>query len=81
MQNAATTQQTEANKMVRLSYSKHFLTGTLAGLSVRCGFNVPASEAHKRSLELQAVNVLHPGKDCITKAEYYIYNVGSEEVA
>lgn len=74
------TQQTEANRMVRISYSKYFLTGTLAGLSVRCGFNVPAEVAHERSLELQAVNCLNPGSDYGTKAKFYIYNVGSEEV-
>ena len=79
MQTTAT-QQTETSRTVRISYSKYFLTGTLAGMSVRCGFNVPAEVAHERSMELQAVNVSNPGSDYGTKAKFYIYNVGSEEV-
>lgn len=66
--------------MKRITYSKYFLTGTLAGLSVRCGFDVPADVCHQRCMELQRINVLNPGSDYGTGAKYYIYNVGSEEV-
>ena len=65
--------------MKRITYSKFFLTGTLAGLSVRCGFNVPAELTHARSLQLQSINVLNPGVD-LQGSKYYVYNVGSEEL-
>jgi hypothetical protein len=51
--------------MKTLSYSKMFLTGTLAGLAVRCAFAVPASLIAERH-------------DCITGASFWVYNIGSE---
>ena len=63
--------------MTRITFSKYFLTGNLKGLTVRGGFDVPTKLAHKRSLELQAVNVLNPGRELGTGARYYIYNVGT----
>jgi hypothetical protein len=55
-------------------------SGNLKGIAVRCGFNVPAGLAHQRSMELQAINCLNPGSDCVTGDSFYIYNVGSQEV-
>ena len=66
--------------MKRITYSKFFLTGTLAGLTVRCQFDVPADVCHQRSMELQAVTKNKPGRDLITGAQYWIYNVGSFDV-
>lgn len=68
--------------MVRITYSKYFLTGTLAGLSVtRQGFTVPAADAHKRMMELMRnASRTNPGRDLITGSQYYVYNVGSEAV-
>lgn len=66
--------------MKRITYSKFFLTGNLAGLSVRCSLTVPADICHQRSMALQRVNVLNPRKEYGTDATYYIYNVGSEEL-
>jgi hypothetical protein len=31
-------------------------------------------------MELQAINCLNPGSDCVTGDSFYIYNVGSQEV-
>lgn len=62
--------------MKRLTYSKQFLTGNLAGLSVRCSFDVPAEDAHARSLELARMARCNPGRDAVTGDQFFVYNVG-----
>lgn len=71
---------TEQTTMTRITYSKFFLTGVLTGISVRCGFDVPAEVAHERMMGLQGFTKQNPGRDFMTNDEYWIYNVGSEEV-
>ena len=66
--------------MKTLSYSKQFLSGTLAGLSVRCSYQVPASVVAERMERLNAFTPANPGHDCVTGAAFWVYNIGSEEV-
>jgi hypothetical protein len=68
--------------MYRIEYSKHFITGLLAGLSVRCGFNVPDAEhAVESELQLARFTRANPGADAITGSQFWVYNIGSSEVA
>jgi hypothetical protein len=63
--------------MTRIEYSKEFLTGLLAGLTVRGGFNVPSDVAAARMAELNRFTKLNPGRDCVTGDQFWIYNLGS----
>lgn len=66
---------------VRISYSKQFISGNLAGISVSCGYTVP-DHVHA-ALHMRDLNLLtkqNPGSDCVTGARFWVYNVGSADV-
>jgi hypothetical protein len=78
---AADAARKEKKEMTRIEYSKYFLTGTLAGIAVRCGYNVPDEDAARHSAELQALSLQQretPARE--NNGTYYIYNIGSQEV-
>lgn len=67
--------------MKKITYSREFLTGPLAGLCVRgLSLNVPAGETHRHMVELNKYSTLNPGRECLTGHLYWNYNVGCEEV-
>ena len=65
----------------KITYSKEFLTGTLAGLSVRCEFKTTSDAVHIHLGELQKVTKLAPGKDYGSGSTYWVYNLGCEDIA
>jgi hypothetical protein len=77
----STSRYTRDMKRTTITYSKQFMTGNLKGISVRCSYNVDADRAHTTCLDLQAITKQNPGSDTMTNAKFWVYNVGTEEVA
>ena len=67
--------------MTRITYSKEFLDGNLKGITVRCGFDVPADAVALRMQALNAITKANPGHDASTGAAFWIYNLGCEDDA
>ncbi len=65
------------HKRTRIEYTKYFLTGTLKGLTVRCGYELPAELAAERCENLQRFTKESPGTDFATGATWAAYNVGT----
>lgn len=64
----------------RVSYSKEFLTGTLAGISVRCGFDTTDDAVAIHLAELNAITKQNPGSEVLTAATFWVYNIGCEDI-
>jgi len=58
----------------RVTYTKHFHTGLLAGLSVNCGFTVPVEDCPSTQARLNAVTDDEPHWDTVGD-RYHITNV------
>lgn len=67
--------------MQLITYSKQFLTGILQGVSVPGSLTVVDSAAHSAMLALQEFTKENPGADTVTGDKFWIYNVGSPEIA
>ncbi len=67
--------------MIKVTYTKHFLTGTLKGLDVKCGYTVanPQSAIDAQKW-LNSYTPENPGSDCLTGARFWVHGIGSEEV-
>jgi hypothetical protein len=65
----------------KITYSREFLSGNLAGVIVRNQvIHTTADAAHTRCLELARWNSLNPGKD-LSGNLYWNYNIGCEDIA
>jgi hypothetical protein len=59
--------------MHTVHYTKHFLSGNLAGLTVPCTLRVPDSAHAQLTLErLARYTVSEPGRDCVTNARFWV---------
>jgi hypothetical protein len=59
--------------MHTVRYTKHFVTGNLAGLDVRCEVSYPDAETALKMLEwAERCTPENPGKDCVTNARFWI---------
>jgi hypothetical protein len=59
--------------MHTIHYTKHFLTGNLAGFAVPCEFRVPDADHAQLALEsLATLTQEHPGKDCVTNNQFWV---------
>jgi hypothetical protein len=73
--------KTTANYTKRISYSKQFLTGALAGLSVRQTLDTTTDAVLLHAESLNRLTKANPGTDCVTGSAFWIYNIGTEEIA
>jgi hypothetical protein len=64
----------------RITFSREFLSGNLAGLIVRLTINTTADAAHAMSQQLRAFSRREPGMDASGNL-YWNYNVGCEDIA
>jgi hypothetical protein len=59
--------------MHTIHYTKHFLTGNLAGLAVPCELSCLNAELAQITLEsLARLTVETPGSDCVTEAKFWV---------
>jgi hypothetical protein len=59
--------------MHTVRYTKHFLTGNLANMEVRCEVSYPNAETALRMLNfLNECTPEEPGIDCVTNARFYV---------
>lgn len=60
----------------QISYTKVFLSGTLTGLTARCGYSVPDADVAAHMAALNAFKPLTPGSDVGTGAKFWVSNLG-----
>jgi hypothetical protein len=59
--------------MHTVKYTKHMLTGNLAGFDIPVEFRVPdADHALLALASLATLTKEHPGKDCVTNAKFWV---------
>jgi hypothetical protein len=59
--------------MHTVHYTKHFLTGNLTGFDVKCSISYPNATLALAILDILATHTPdHPGRDCVTGAQYYV---------
>jgi hypothetical protein len=67
-------------KLHRIVFVKNFLTGPLAGLSVRSSMTVDACLCAKDQAQLNNHTPDNPGSDVLTGSQWWASGVGCEEV-
>ena len=66
----------------KITFSREFLSGPLAGLSVRgIEIRTTADAAHAHMMGLQRFSRRNPGTEAGTGVLYWNYNVGCEDIA
>lgn len=66
--------------MIRIKYSKTFLSGPLAGLTVPAWYSVPDAYAEEHAHRLRCFTEAHPGKEVITGNLFAVSDVELEDV-
>ena len=72
--------QTKADTMHQITYCKNFISGTLAGLQVRCSFHVDKTLCAETQAQLNDATPENPNSDVMTGAQWWASGVGCEEV-
>jgi len=67
-------------KTVRITYTKHFLSGLLAGLSVPASFPVPESQADVTVQMLSRLTPEHPGNEAVTRFRFAVSNISTTTI-
>jgi hypothetical protein len=66
--------------VVRVTYTKHFMSGLLCGLSVPASFPVPAAQADVTVELLSRCTPAHPGRDAITRNLFHVSAISTTPV-
>lgn len=64
--------------MYKITYTKHFLTGALAGLAVPCSITVSADRVAGTRTVLLGNSPEYPASDLLTGNKYWVDNIDAE---
>jgi hypothetical protein len=68
------------NPLYRVEYVKHFLSGPLAGLDVKCSLTCPADMVAGYTVVLKGNSPEYPSRDAITGNTYWVKTVDCNRV-